>query len=451
MPGVLAPWVATVADREGPCKQRHTARRVWQRLVTEHGVACSESTVTRLVRARRAELGLAGVEVMVPQAHEPGAEAEVDFGEFSAVIAGVLTRCQLFGMRLSASGKAVHVAYTSQSQEAFLDGHARAFAVFGGVPARVRYDNLKPAVVRILRGRDRVESERFVALRSHYGVDSFFCRAGRVGAHEKGGIEGEIGRFRRRHLTPVPRVGSLAELNERIAAADAEDDARHVDGRPRCVGAEFAVERPRLLPVPGEPFDAAVLLVARVDSKARVTVRQARYSVPLRYVGRRLTVRLSAGTVEVLDGASVVARHERATTKFTDHLVLDHYLEVLKVKPGALPGATALAQARAGGGFTEAHQRFWELARRRLGDAAGTRALLEVLLAHRQLPAPALLGALAAAVRDGCVDPQLVVINARRSAGEKVAEVVPIGALTRFDRPAPALDGYDRLLFGPGR
>ena len=454
--GVLAPWVATVdgwllADREVPRKQRHTARRVWQRLVAECGVACSEATVTRLVRERRRELGLAGVEVMVPQTHEPGGEAEVDFGEFGAVLDGVVMRCHLFAMRLSASGKAVHVAYTSQSQEAFFDGHVRAFAAFGGVPARVRYDNLKPAVVRILRGRDRIESERFVALRSFYGFDSFFCRPGKAGAHEKGGIEGEIGRFRRRHLTPVPTAGSLAELNARLAGADRADDERHVDGRPQTVGAAFAGEQPRLLPLPGEPFDIASLLVARVDSKARVTVRQARYSVPLRYVGRRLAVRLSASAVEVLDGATLVATHERATTKFTDHLVLDHYLEVLKVKPGALPGATALAQARASGAFTDTHQRFWELARRRLGDAAGTSALVEVLLAHRTLPAAALLTALDAAVRDGCVDPQLVVINARRAAGEKVAEVVPIGALTRFDRPAPALGGYDQLLAGPTR
>ena len=89
----------------------------------------------------------------------------------------------------------------------FFDGHVRAFEHFGGVPARVRYDNLKPAVVRVLKGRDRAESERFVALRSHYGFDSFFCRPGVAGAHEKGGVEGEVGRFRRRHLVPVPHVG----------------------------------------------------------------------------------------------------------------------------------------------------------------------------------------------------------------------------------------------------
>ena len=122
----------------------------------------------------------------------------------------------MFVMRLSASGRAFPVAYLNEAQEVFLDGHVRAFEHFGGIPVRVRYDNLKAAVVRVLKGRDRVESDRFVAMRSHYGFESFFCRPGIDGAHEKGGVEGEIGRFRRRHLVPIPRVESMAELNELI-------------------------------------------------------------------------------------------------------------------------------------------------------------------------------------------------------------------------------------------
>jgi transposase len=137
-----------------------------------------------------------------------------------------LTTLWLFVMRLSHSGKAFHVAFGTQAQEAFLEGHVAAFTYFGGVPARIRYDNLKPAVVRVLRGRDRTESERFTALRSHYGYESFFCIPGIGGAHEKGGVEGEIGRFRRRHLVPVPSTASLAELNGLIAAADLLDDTR---------------------------------------------------------------------------------------------------------------------------------------------------------------------------------------------------------------------------------
>ena len=135
-----------------------------------------------------------------------------------------------------------------------------------------------------------------------------------------------------------------------------------------------------------------------MDARARVCVRQNYYSVPARYAGRRLPVRLSATAVEVLDGPRVVARHERAAGKYAEVLVLDHYLEVLRRKPGALPGATALAQARAAGAFTAAHQRYWDAARRKHGDAAGTRALIEVLLAHRALPAAALTAAMAAAV-----------------------------------------------------
>jgi transposase len=206
-----------IADRDVPRKQRHTARRIWQRLVAEHGASCSEVTVSRYVARRRVELGLRAVEVAVPQTHPPGAEAEVDFGEFWTGIAGDLVKCWMFVMRLSCSGRAFHVAFTTQGQEAFLQGHVLAFAHFGGVPARIRYDNLKPVVIRVLKGRNRSESDRFVALRSHYGFDSFFCRPGKDGAHEKGGVEGEIGRFRRRHLVPVPQVASLAELNRLIA------------------------------------------------------------------------------------------------------------------------------------------------------------------------------------------------------------------------------------------
>lgn len=440
---VIDEWL--LADQLAPRKQRHTARRVWQRLVAEHGAVLAEVTVSRYVAQRRRELGVAVVEVAVPQTHAPGAEAEVDFGEFEAVIGGVKTRCWMFVLRLSHSGRAFHVAFTTQAQEAFLEGHVLAFAHFGGVPGTVRYDNLGPAVVRVLRGRDRVESERFTVLRSHYGFDAFFCRPGLDGAHEKGGVEGEIGRFRRRHLVPVPNTASLAAVNDLIAAGDVADDGRVITGRPVTVGAAFTAEAPTLTALPGQRFDCARLLSARVDNRARVCVRQCFYSVPVRFVGRRLTVRLGATRVEVLHGAAVVAAHERAAGRYVETLVLDHYLEVLKSKPGALPGATALAQAKRGGGFTVSHQAYWDAARAARGDSAGTRALVEVLLAHRSHPAAALAAAMDRAVISRCLDPQLVIIDARRAAAP-IAPVIAIGALARYDRPVPTLTGYDQLL-----
>ncbi|MEU7818955.1 IS21 family transposase [Pseudonocardia sp. NPDC049154] len=453
----MDPWVEIVdgwllADAAAPRKQRHTARRIWQRLVAEHGASCSEVTVSRYVAARRAELGVRTVEVSVPQAHQPGAEAEVDFGEFWARLDGQMVKCWLFVMRLSCSGRAFHVAFTTQGQEAFLQGHVQAFTHFAGVPARIRYDNLKPAVIKVLKGRNRVESDRFVALRSHYGFDSFFCRPGKDGAHEKGGVEGEIGRCRRRHLVPLPRPASLAELNRHIAAGDLLDDARVITGRRRTVAEAFVAELSALQPLPAEAFDPALLLRARVDLRARVSVRQCYYSVPARFAGRRLTVRLSATIVEICDGATVVARHERAAGRHVEVLSLDHYLEVLKTKPGALPGATALAQAKASGAFTATHQQYWDTARRAHGDAAGTRALIELLLAHRTLPAGALDTAMRAAVDTGLIDPQVVLIDARRRAGTPgtgAAAVIPLNSpvgIARYDRPAPTLSAYDQLL-----
>src|SRR6516165_1619562 len=222
------------------------------------------------------------------------------------MVAEALLKLWMFVIRLSCSGRAFHVAFATQAQEAFLEGHVLALEYFGAVPGRVRYDNLKPAVVRVLRGRDRAESERFIALRSHYGFDSFFCLPGKGGAHEKGGVEGEIGRFRRRHLVPVPAVASLAVLNQLIAAADIADDGRVITGRPVTVAAAFAEEQLSMLPLPAEPFDCARLLSARVDGRARICVRQNYYSVPVRYAGRRLPVRLSAAAVEALDGARVI-------------------------------------------------------------------------------------------------------------------------------------------------
>jgi transposase len=444
---VIDGWL--LGDQDAPRKQRHTARRVWQRLVAEHQATVSEVTVSRYVARRRVELGLVHREVSIPQTHLAGAEAEVDFGEFYATVAGVWIKCWMFVMRLSHSGRAFHVAFGTQAQEAFLEGHVLAFEHFGGVPGQVRYDNLKPAVVRVLKGRDRAESERFTALRSHYGFDSFFCRPGIEGAHEKGGVEGEIGRFRRRHLVPVPKVESLAALNELISARDLVDDGRVITGRPVTIEAAFTAEAPHLMPLPTEPFDPARHLEARVDNRARVSVRQCFYSVPARYVGRRLPVRLAARTVEIYDGPKLIARHERAVGRYVDVLTLDHYLEVLKTKPGGLPGATALAQARASRAFTASHQAYWDAARRARGDAAGTRALIEILLAHRTMAAAVLTAAMDRAVAAGCLDPQLVLIDARRDTTQ-VAPVVPIGALARYDRPTPSLSDYDDLLTGSG-
>lgn len=311
---------------------------------------------------------------------------------------------------------------------------------------RIRYDNLKPAVARVLKGRDRQETERFVALRSHYFETASFASRGRTERTRRGGVEGEVGRFRRRHMLPMPHVSSMEQLNDLVADGDASDDRRRIFGRPLTVGQHFEIEAPELRPLPAALFDRTLLLRPRVDTKSRVCVRQCFYSVPVRLAGRRIDVRLGAERVDALDGSVLLASHARAVAKGAEVLVLDHYLEVFRLKPGAFPGATALARSRASGAFTAVHDEFWQAARHRLGDAGGTRALVEVLLAHRSLPRDALLAGMRAALATGTVDPEVVVIEARKASERAVAPVVPIGALDRYDGPKPTLNGYDTLL-----
>lgn len=450
---VMGPWMGTVrewlvADRGVPRKQRHTARRVWQRLVEEKEAGVAESTVRQTVRELRMELESGIADVMIVGRHEPGAEAEVDFGEALVFVAGEPLVVHLFHLRLSASARSVTLAFLGEDQQALLEGHAVALERLGGVPARIRYDNLPAAVARVLEGRGRVETERFILMRSHFGFDSFFCEPGERGAHEKGGVEGEVGRFRRRHLVPPPRVASLAELDHLLEEADRKDERRHVAGRRETVGQAFEAERPHLRPLPAEPFDAALPLRARVDRKARVCVRQRWYSVPARLVGRRLPVRLGARRVEVLHEGRVVASHERSPRKGDQTLLLDHYLEVLARKPGALPSSLTLAQARETGVFLACHERFWRRARRRLGDGAGTRALIGVLLLHRSLPMVAVHAALDTVERMGSCDPDLVAIEARRIADGRGTTAVTLDRADHrgWSRAVPGLAGYDALL-----
>jgi transposase len=470
------------ADLSAPRKQRHTIQRIYDRLSVEYDftLACY-STVAHYVQRRRPQIiaaardGHEHVQGMVPQLHAPGAEAEVDFAEVWVRLAGEPVHCHLFTLRMSYSGKAVHRVFASQSQEAFMQGHVEAFRVLGGVPTRhIRYDNLKPAVNKVCFGRSRIESQRWTAFRSHYGFDAFYCIPGQEGAHEKGGVEHEGGRFRRTHLVPVPEVATLAELNERIAGIDKIEDGRHVHGANTSIGFHFAAEADLLAPLVEEDFDCGVTLTPTVRRDGRIVVRQNYYSVPARFIGSTVRVSLRASELVVFDRNRVVARHARLTHRWHFRDELDHYLEILKIKPGALAGSTALAQARAAGVFTTAHDAFWAAAHAAHGEAAGTRALIEVLLLHRRMDHAAVLAGITATLEAGSTSPDLVAIEARTAArvdvprpgagedpstplaapapgsadtaGATIISLSARRALPDDARPLPSVDIYDRLL-----
>lgn len=248
---------------------------------------------------------------------------------------------------------------------------------------------------------------------------------------------------------------------------DLADEARRIGSRARTIGEHFATEQPLLAPLPGEPCETGRWFNPRVDRYAQVTVRMNKYSVPVRMVGRQVRVLLHASDMVVFDGKTEIARHERLMTKGAARVDLDHYLEVLVRKPGALPGATALEQARAAGRFTSVHDAWWAAACKAHGDAEGTRALIEVLMLHRHLRHEQVVAGLTTALNAGALTADVVALEARKHAegtaapGIELSAEVPepriaaVRSLTEHrlraqlpadERPLPTVDKYDQLL-----
>jgi transposase len=439
-----------VADREAPRKQRHTAKRIWQRLLDEYGADVAETTVRQYVRRRRRELGEPPEEAFVPQVYEPGQEAEVDWGEAVVELAGLRRTVQLFLMRACYSGATFCMAFERQTQQAFLEAHVEAFRFFGGVFALVRYDNLRSAVRQVLRGRRRAEQDRFVALRSHYLYESAFTLAGRQGAHEKGGVEGELGRFRRSHLVPVPKVASLAELNRLLWDACLDDFGRTIRGRQETVGEALRVEARALRQPPFEDYDASERATPRVDAKALVTIRQNRYSVPVSLVGRRLEAQIGAREIVVFHEHRPVARHPRLYGRYQTSARLDHYLELLRIKPGALKGSLPLRQERERGRWPDCFDELWAGIEARYGASEAARQMVDVLLLVSEHGAEQVSLAVRGALAAGALDGRAVALLCRRrerSTPEPLSDL-PERLRTLAARPEPSTAAYDELRGG---
>jgi transposase len=324
-------------DKKAPRKQRHTARRIFQRLRDEHGYTGGLSIVKEAVAAWRAR----SAEVFVPLAHPPG-EAQVDFGEAEITLDGRPTKVALFVMTLPYSDALFVRAFPRECTEAFLEGHVRAFAFLGGVPRRISYDNLKIAVARITGGRGRVVTREFQRLKSHHLFEAHFCLVRRP--NEKGHVETLVGYARRNFLVPVPAVsGGLAPLNEQLERACREDLTRRLWGKPAVKADLLADEQRALLPVPAEAFVAARVELRDVDSLSLVSFDANQYSVPTEFAHHRATVIGAVDTVRIIVGDRQVAIHPRCWGR--EQVTYDpvHYLALLERKPGALDFAAPLA------------------------------------------------------------------------------------------------------------
>src|SRR3990172_383588 len=377
--GPVVDFIDTIleADRKAPRKQRHTAHRIYVRITQEHQEAqVAESTVRQYVRERRRALGLLARETFVPQSYAWGQEAQVDWYEAEADLGDERQTLQVFVLRSMASGGAFHRAYYRPTQQAFLEAHQLGFHHFGGVFHRLRYDNLPIAVKKILRGFRREETARFVAFRSHWKFQSEFCNPGE--AHEKGGVENEVGTFRRNHWVPVPQARDLADLNAQLRAACRGDEARVLAGRDQSVGSAMLIERGHLLPLAGEDFDLVEVSFPTVNGFGSIKVRTNAYSVPVA-VGATVQARLAPTAVALWHEGRCVATHERCDGRYQEVYELEHYLDVLEHKPGALAGSTPLAQARQQGRWPVSYDRFWDGLMERHGRHKGTKEMIGLL------------------------------------------------------------------------
>lgn len=332
------------ADKEQPIKQRHTARRIYSRLIAECDYQGSEESVRRYVRQAKARLGLKNVGVYIITDPDCGKEAEVDWFYAVAIIKGVRVPIKCFCMRSRYSGKHFVRAYLCEKQQAFFDAHIRAFEFFGGIFPTLVYDNLTTAVQKVLSGRHRVEQESFIRFRSYYNFSSRFCNPGQ--GHEKGGVEGGGGFARRNYLVPIPDVETIEELNQHLLEACHKYGNHKLSGKDETVNTLFEREKGELISLPVAPFSNMLVIEAKVNKFSTVMADKNHYSVPYSYVGMKVRMQLWIDKIEVFYEGKRISTHERVYGINKWQLEPQHYLEILKQRPGAFESSRVIRQWR---------------------------------------------------------------------------------------------------------
>ena len=345
--GTLLPVIDAILEADGtaPAKQRHSAKRIFERLRDEHGYAGGLTVVRDYVRVARGRLR----ETFVPLAHPPG-QAQVDFGEAIGVIGGVRQKIHFFCMDVPQSDAPFVKAYPAETTEAFCDGHVRAFAFFGGVPRSILYDNTKLAVARILGDGKRQRTRVFAELQSHYLFGDRFGRPGK--GNDKGKVEGLVGYARRNFLVPIPVFESFEALNAHLLECCRRRMADRLRGHDGTIGGRLERDLAAFqTPLPA-PYDACEKVATTVSSLSLVRYRLNDYSVPTTYGHRDVLVRGYVHDVVISCGAEVIARHPRSYER--EDFVFEplHYLALIEQKINALDQAAPLAGWRLPEEFT---------------------------------------------------------------------------------------------------
>jgi len=370
---VLGPhlaWIHEVLeqDKQAPKKQRHTAQRIFDRLKAERGYTGGVTIVKEAVR----EWKDATKEVFVPLSHPPG-EAQVDFGFASVDLAGERQQAALFVMSLPYSDALYIQAFPRECTEAFLEGHNRAFRFIGGVPRKIRYDNSKIAVAKITGSRERQVTREFQRLQSHSLFETQFCLVRR--ANEKGHVECLVDFGRANFLVPVPKVESLADLNETLEQRCRTDLGRQLRGKDGTKAALLAEERAAFLPLPAQECEARRITQAHANSLSLVRFDTNSYSVPVKYAHRTITVVATVDDVKLVFEDRLIARHRRHWGRERFFFDPIHYLALLERKPGAFDYARPLADWQLPECLNVLRRRM-----ERVPDGLGTREFIRVLL-----------------------------------------------------------------------
>ena len=314
-------------DRQAPKKQRHTAKRIFERLRDEYGFQGGKTVVKDAVRAWKQS----HQEVFLPLSHPPG-EAQVDFGEATVKLNGIETKVALFVMTLPYSGAIFIQAFPRECTETFLEGHRQAFEFFGGVPRRISYDNLAIAVIEVLQGRERKLTKEFLRLQSHYLFQEHFCLVRRP--NEKGHVERLVGFARRNFLVPVPQINSLEVLNQQLRECCLADLAERTRGKPAPKNELLREDQAAFLPLPKQPLEARRVETGTANSESLVRFDTNDYSVPVQFAHRKLIVVATVEEVRLVYEDRMVAKHARCWDREKIFFEPIHYLALLERKPG---------------------------------------------------------------------------------------------------------------------
>ena len=331
-------WITETltADQGKHRKQRHTAQRLFERLRDEHGYTGGATVVRDVVREHKVR----GQEMFVPLVHPPG-HAQVDFGEAVVIVGGVEQKGHFLAMDLPHSDAPFVMIFPRETTEAFCLGHAQAFAWFDGVPQSILYDNTSIAVARILATGERVRTQVFSQLLSHYLFKDRFARVGK--GNDKGNVEGLVKYTQRTILTPVPQAADWDALNVQIRDRCVRRRDETVRGADRTIGERLRDDRAAFLPLPTVPFDCCRVVPGRVTSQSLVRLETNDYSVPVAFGHRQVLIKVYVHDVVICHGTEVIARHTRSHER---HLMIFdplHYLPLIERKVGCLDQAAPLA------------------------------------------------------------------------------------------------------------